>query len=79
MAVDPTSTLPSSIVEFCKALEMLIKKDDSLTKMLINKTSDSIEEINFYASTLKTEETFGWIAETSLESGLKESLRNHNE
>lgn len=68
-----------SVVEFCKALEMLIKKDDSLTKMLINNTSDSIEEINFYASTVKAEETFGWVAETSLESGLKESLRNHNE
>ncbi len=67
-----------SVTEFCQSLEMLIKNDDSLTKELVNKTSDSVEEVNFFASISKTKKTFGWIAKTPLINGLRRSLEDNN-
>lgn len=64
----------TSVIDFCKSLEITMKDNHKLTMKLIENTQNSNQDVNFYASIAKTKETFGWIAETSLIDGLKKSL-----
>jgi nucleoside-diphosphate-sugar epimerase len=64
----------TSVIDFCKTLELIMKDNHQLTTKLIENTHDSNEEVNFYASVAKTKEVFGWKAETSLVDGLSSSL-----
>lgn len=64
----------TSVIDFCKTLEIIMKDDYQLTMKLLENTQNSNEEVNFYASVAKTKEAFGWIAETSLIDGLSRSL-----
>ena len=64
----------TSVIDFYKTLEMIMKDNHQLTTKLIENTQNSNEEVNFYASVAKTKEAFGWIAETSLIDGLSRSL-----
>ena len=67
-----------SVIEFCQSLEMLISNEDTLTNKLIKNTSNSVEQVNFFASTSKIKKTFGWVAKTPLLDGLEKSIKNHN-
>lgn len=65
----------TSVTDFCKTLEIIMNDNYLLTSSLIEKTKNSNQEINFYASITKTKETFGWVAKTSLIDGLSKSLK----
>jgi dTDP-6-deoxy-L-talose 4-dehydrogenase (NAD+) len=67
--------LSTSVINFCKTLEIIIKDNHQLTTKLIENTQNSNQEVNFSASISKTKETFGWTAETSLVNGLSRSLK----
>ena len=65
----------TSVIDFCKTLEVVMKNSHQLTTKLIHNTQNSNQEVNFFASIAKTKETFGWIAKTSLVDGLSRSLK----
>ncbi len=64
----------TSVVDFCKTLEIIVKENHQLTTRLIENTQNSNQEVNFFASTAKTKKAFGWTAKTSLVDGLSRSL-----
>jgi nucleoside-diphosphate-sugar epimerase len=66
--------LSTSVIDFYKTLEIIMKDDDQLTMKLIENTQDSNEDVNFYASIAKTKAAFDWVAETPLLEGLSSSL-----
>ncbi len=64
----------TSVIDFCKTLEIIMKDSHELTMRLIENTQNSNQEIDFTASIEKTKKVFGWTAKTSLVDGLSRSL-----
>jgi len=64
----------TSVIEFSKVLENELNNKNILTKKLIEHTKDSIKEIDFFASTSLTEQTFGWRPEINLVNGIKRTI-----
>lgn len=68
----------TSVIEFSTILENEINNQNILTKKLIEQTKDSIKDIDFFASTFLTEQTFGWKPKISLVDGIKRTIESLN-
>ena len=64
----------SSVTDICSIIEDNIRSNNLLTDELKSKSENSEVEVNFYASTKKTTENFGWRNATSIEDGIKKVI-----
>tara|TARA_B100000965_G_C19601104_1_gene762724 strand:- start:3478 stop:4371 length:894 start_codon:yes stop_codon:yes gene_type:complete len=64
----------TSVTDICSIIEKTIKSNNDLTDELKSKSENTIAEVDFYASTRKTSENFGWSNATSIEEGIKKVL-----